>query len=52
MLLDQVFFSLDAKTFHRFTQMLDAPPAHNPGLARLMAVKAPLQASAAKATKV
>ena len=39
--LDQVFFNLDADRFKQFTQMLDAPPSHNPGLARLMAVKAP-----------
>lgn len=38
-LLDQVFFSLDAGKFRQFTKLLDAPPAHNPGLARLMAVK-------------
>ena len=40
-LLDQVFFSLDAEKFRRFTELLDAPPVHNPGLDRLMAVKAP-----------
>lgn len=39
--LDQVFFSLDDDKFRQFTQLLDAPPAHNPGLDRLMAVKAP-----------
>ena len=39
--LDQVFFSLDADKLRQFTQMLDAPPAHNPGLERLMAIKAP-----------
>lgn len=39
--LDQVFFSLDAEKFKQFTAMLDAPPASNPGLERLMAVKAP-----------
>ena len=39
--LDQVFFNLDADKFKQFIQMLDAPPTHNPGLARLMAVKAP-----------
>ena len=26
-LLDQVFFSLDAEKFRRFTKLLDAPPA-------------------------
>jgi uncharacterized protein (DUF1778 family) len=40
-LLDQVFFKLDADKFSQFTQLLDAPPAANPGLERLMAVKAP-----------
>ncbi len=40
-LLDQVFFNLDADRFQQFTAMLDAPPAPNPGLERLMAVKAP-----------
>lgn len=40
-LLDQVFFSLDTEKFQQFAAMLDAPPEPNPGLARLMAVKAP-----------
>lgn len=40
-LLDQVFFSLEADQFKQFTAMLDAPPGPNPGLERLMAVKAP-----------
>lgn len=39
--LDQVFFGLDADKFKQFTAMLDAPPGPNPGLERLMAVKAP-----------
>lgn len=39
--LDQVFFGLDENKFKQFTAMLDAPPAPNPGLERLMAVKAP-----------
>jgi len=39
--LDQVFFSLDEARFHQFTALLDAPPAHNAGLERLMAVQAP-----------
>jgi uncharacterized protein (DUF1778 family) len=39
-ILDQVFFSLDTEKFKQFTAMLDAPPS-NPGLERLMAVKAP-----------
>ena len=37
--LDQVFFSLNADQFRQFTQMLDAPPSPNPGLERLMTVK-------------
>ena len=37
--LDQVFFSLDADKFRQFTALLDAPPGPNPGLERLMAVK-------------
>ena len=45
--LDQVFFSLDADKFKQFTAMLDAPPGLNPGLERLMAVKAPWSTGAA-----
>ena len=40
-MLDQVLFGLDAERFREFNRLLDAPPAHNPGLARLMAVKPP-----------
>lgn len=40
-LLDQVFFKLDHDKFRRFNKLLDAPPARNPGLERLMAIKAP-----------
>ena len=39
--LDQIFFHLDADQFKQFTALLDAPPAPNAGLERLMAVKAP-----------
>lgn len=39
-LLDQVFFGLDADKFRQFTAMLDAPLANNPGLQRLLAVQA------------
>ena len=39
--LDQVFFSLDESRLQQLTAMLDAPPAPNPGLERLMAVRAP-----------
>lgn len=45
--LDQVFFSLDADKYKQFTAMLDAPPEPNPGLERLMAVKAPWKSGAA-----
>ena len=40
-LLDQVFFQLDAARFQEFTRLLDAPPEPNAGLKRLMAVQAP-----------
>ena len=40
-LLDQIFFNLDADKFRQFNELLDAPPCPNPGLERLMAVKAP-----------
>ena len=39
--LDQVFFSLDAEKFKQFTDMLDAPPDPTTGLERLLAVKPP-----------
>lgn len=39
--LDQVFFSLDADKFQQFKALLDAPPSPHPGLERLMAVQAP-----------
>lgn len=45
--LDRVFFSLDADKFKQFTAMLDAPPGPNAGLERLMAVKAPWSTGAA-----
>ncbi len=44
--LDQVFFALDADKFRQFTQLLDAPLARNPGLERLMEVKAPWKSKA------
>jgi uncharacterized protein (DUF1778 family) len=40
-LLDQVFFRLDTERFDQFVALLDAPPQRNPGLERLLAVKAP-----------
>jgi uncharacterized protein (DUF1778 family) len=45
--LDQVFFNLDAAQFKRFTALLDAPLAPNPGLKRLLAVKPPWSSNAA-----
>ena len=45
--LDQVFFSLDADKFQQFAALLDAPPNLHLGLERLMAVKAPWSAGAA-----
>ena len=44
-LLDQVFFSLDDEKFRQFTALLDAPVQPNPGLERLLAVKAPWAAA-------
>ncbi len=46
-LLDQVFFGLDADKFQRFTAMLDAPPSANVGLERLMTVEAPWKSNKA-----
>lgn len=46
-LLDQVFFRLDAERFEQFVAMLDAPPKPNLGFERLMAVKAPWDANSA-----
>ena len=40
-LLDQVFFSLNRDKFEQFKAMLDGPLEPNPGLERLLAVKAP-----------
>jgi uncharacterized protein (DUF1778 family) len=40
-LLDRRYFALDAETFKRFEAMLDAPPAANPRLRRLLAERAP-----------
>jgi len=40
-LLDQVFFQLDAVKFDEFVAALDEPPQVNPGLERLLAVKTP-----------
>ena len=40
-LLDQVFFSLDSTQHGKFIALLEAPVQPNPGLERLLAVKAP-----------
>ncbi len=40
-LLDQRLFMLDEKAYKRFTDALDAPPAENKRLKRLMMSKAP-----------
>lgn len=45
-MLDQVFFSLNAQDFQRFIVLLDAPPAANPGLERLLAARAPWDSAA------
>jgi len=47
-LLDQVSFSLNAEMFRQFNKLLDAQPARNPGLERLMAVKPPWDNKSAK----
>lgn len=40
-LLDQVYFALDTARYQQFQDLLDTPPTANPGLERLLAVKAP-----------
>ena len=40
-LLDRRYFALDAEAFKRFESMLDAPPAANPRLRRLLTERAP-----------
>jgi uncharacterized protein (DUF1778 family) len=47
-LLDQLFFNLQAAKFRQFVKLLDAPPAQNPGLERLMAIEPPWVRKAAK----
>jgi uncharacterized protein (DUF1778 family) len=42
-LLDQRYFQLDRDAFAKFTAALDAPPADNPRLRRLLSTKAPWQ---------
>jgi len=43
-LLDRRYFTLDEAAFAAFTAALDAPPADNPRLRRLLAEKAPWDA--------
>lgn len=40
-LLDRRYFQLDEATFERFAAALDAPPAKNPRLRKLLSKKAP-----------
>lgn len=40
-ILDQVFFELDADRFEQFTALLEAPPDVNIGLQRLLSVQPP-----------
>lgn len=40
-LLDQVYFRLDAKAFAQFNALLDTPPAPTPELTNLLNTKAP-----------
>ena len=47
-LLDQTFFQLDAKRFARFEAMINAPPADNPALTRLLNTVSPWEAAAQK----
>lgn len=44
-MLDQVFFSLNEQEFRHFNELLDAPVAANPGLARLLGIQAPWDAA-------
>lgn len=45
--LNQAASSINTDKFKQLIAMLDAPPCHNPGLERLMAVKAPWRTGAA-----
>lgn len=40
-MLDQVFFTLNAQDFQRFSELLNAPVKPNPELERLLATQAP-----------
>lgn len=39
--LEKRVFTLNAEEFRRFEEMLDMPPADNPGLSALLKIKAP-----------
>lgn len=43
--LDHAFGSIGSDKFKQFISILDAPPGANPGLERLMSVKAPWHSS-------
>jgi uncharacterized protein (DUF1778 family) len=45
-LLDPVFFKLDAARFRQFMRQLDAPSAPSGGMKRLMAIEPPWQTDA------
>ena len=47
-MLDQVFFQLDAGKFQQFCRILDAPARSNKGRNRLLAVKAPWEKAPGK----
>jgi len=47
-LLDQIFFRLDAERFAQFNAVLDSPSARNPGFQRLMAVRSPWDVATAR----
>ncbi len=47
-LCDQVLFDLDAGKCRQFTNLIDTPPACNPGLDRLRAIKTPWKNRAGK----
>ena len=50
-LLDQVFFGLNAAGFREFTKFLDTAPANADGLKRLLAVEVPLETRPAKTAR-
>lgn len=50
-LLDQVFFRLDDRRLEAFMRQLDAPPAPDEGLERLMAVRVPWKGRAGVAKR-